>query len=147
MPNCLPMNERSLWVADTNVLVSRLLTPDSIAAQAIDRALAHGILLVSEATLNDLIEVLGRPKFDPYITHEDRQRFIALLGGVSRIVPITRHIQACRNPKDDKFLDVTINGEARAIITGDHDLLALDPFHGVRIVSPADFLIAAPAFP
>lgn len=134
------MTERSHWVLDTNTLVSRLLVPGGTAAKAVDHALAQGLLLVSEATLDELVEVLGRPKFDPYVTREDRRRFIELMGGVSRIVPILHCIRACRDPKDDKFLDVAMSGNARAIITGDRDLLELDPFHEVRIVTPAAFL-------
>jgi putative PIN family toxin of toxin-antitoxin system len=129
------------WVLDTNLLVSRLLVPSGTAAKAVDHALARGILLVSEATLQELVTVLGRSKFDPYVSREDRQQFIRLLGGVARVVPITTPIRACRDPKDDKFLEVAVHGEARAIITGDADLLDLDPFHGVRIVRPADFLL------
>jgi uncharacterized protein len=49
-------------------------------------------------------------------------------------------VQACRDPRDDKFLHAALNGEAEAIVTGDQDLLVLDPFHGVRILSPAAFL-------
>ena len=134
------MTDASLWVFDTNTLVSRLLVPGGTAALAVDHGLSQGILLVSEATLEELVMVLTRPKFDPYASHQDRQRFIALLGGVSRVVPILHQVQACRDPKDDKFLDVALNGGAKAIITGDQDLLALHPFHGVSIVSPADFL-------
>lgn len=134
------MIEQSLWVLDTNTLVSRLLVPDGVAAQAVDHALERGILLLSEETLGELVEVLDRPKFNPYLTAEDRRRFLALLGGVARVVPITRRSQACRDPKDDKFLDVALCGQARAIITGDQDLLALDPFHDIRIVRPATFL-------
>jgi putative PIN family toxin of toxin-antitoxin system len=91
--------------------------------------------------MNELARVLDRPKFDPYVSHEDRRRFVNLLSGVSRIVPITRKVHVCRDPKDDIFLDVALNGEAKAIITGDEDLLELDPFHGVRIVKPAEFLV------
>lgn len=134
------MIEQSLWVLDTNTLVSRLLVPGGVAAQAVDRALERGILLVSEGTLAELVEVLARRKFDAYVTQEDRRQFIGLLGGVSRLVPVPHGIRACRDPRDDKFLDVALNGNARAIITGDRDLLELDPFHGVRIVSPAEFL-------
>jgi len=46
----------------------------------------------------------------------------------------------CRDPKDDMFLNVALNGEAKAIISGDADLLDLDPFHGVRVIKPAEFL-------
>ncbi|AYH45462.1 putative toxin-antitoxin system toxin component, PIN family [Azoarcus sp. DN11] len=135
------MIEGELWVVDTNVLIGRLLAPRGVAAQAVDHALARGILLVSDDTLGELAAVLSRPKFDAYVSREDRQRFVALLGGVARRIPVARRIQACRDPKDDKFLDVALSGGARAIITGDGDLLALHPFHGVDIVTPAAFLM------
>ena len=134
------MIEQSLWVLDTNVLISRLLVPKGVAGQAVDHALARGILLVSEETLGELAEVLGRPKFDPYVSREDRRHFIELLGGVARLIPITRKLRACRDPKDDKFLDVAVNGGAKALVTGVRDLLELDPFHGVRVIRPRDFL-------
>lgn len=135
------MNDAPLWVVDTNVLISRLLAPRSMAARSVDHALARGILLVSEETLGELAAVLGRSKFDAYVSRADRQRFIALLGGVARMVPVTRNIQACRDPQDDKFLDVALSGGARAIVTGDQDLLALHPFHDIHIITPAAFLI------
>lgn len=128
------------WVADTNILISRLLAPGGTAARALDHALARGVLLVSDATLTELATVLGRDKFDRWITREQRRQFIALLGGVSRRVVITRRIQACRDPRDDMFLDVALAGDAHAIITGDTDLLELHPFHGVPIVTPSAFL-------
>lgn len=126
------------WVLDTNTLISRLL-PTGTAGRAVDHALALGVLLVSDDTLDELARVLSRPKFDRWVTLAERQRFIQLLGGVARRVPITHRVQACRDPKDDIFLHVALNGEAEAIATGDRDLLVLDPFHGVRILSPADF--------
>lgn len=127
------------WVLDTNTLVSRLLLPGGTAGRAVDHALALGVLLASDETLAELAEVLSRPKFDRWVTVVERQRFIALLGGVCRRVEITHRVQACRDPKDDKFLQVALNGEAEAIVTGDADMLVLHPFHGVRILSPAAF--------
>lgn len=127
------------WVLDTNVLVSRLLMPGGTAARAVDHALVLGVPLVSDETLHELADVLARPRFDRYVSLANRQRFIALLGGVARRVAISHRVQACRDPRDDKFLHVALNGGAEAIITGDTDLLVLDPFHGVRILRPADF--------
>lgn len=127
------------WVLDTNTLVSRLLLPGGTAARAVDHALALGVPLVSDDTLAELADVLSRPRFDRYVTLQERQRFVQLLLGVARRVPITHRVRACRDPKDDKFLHVALNGRAEAIITGDRDLLVLDPFHGVRILSPTAF--------
>lgn len=134
------MRETFRWVVDPNVLMSRLLVPNGSAAKAVDFALASGVLMVSVATLSELVEVISRPKFDRYLTLEKRRRFITLLGGVSRMVSITRTVQVCRDPKDDKFLDVALAAEAQAIITGDQDLLALNPFHGIQILTPSGFL-------
>jgi predicted nucleic acid-binding protein len=49
-------------------------------------------------------------------------------------------VHACRDPDDNKFLETAINGEADCIVTGDTDLLTLDPFHGMRVLTPRGFL-------
>ena len=135
------MSEFLRFVVDTNVLVSRLLAPSSTAAQAVDQALAHGNLLGWEETLAELAEVLARPKFDPYVSREDRREFIRMLGGVMQIVPIIRRVAVCRDPRDDKFLEVALAGEAAAIISGDKDLLVLNPWHGIPILTPAALIV------
>lgn len=135
--------ERRL-VLDTNTLVSRMLLPGGVAGRAVDKALAEGVLLVSDETLAELAEVLARPKFDRYVSMDDRRQFIRLLGGISRIVPIRHRVSVCRDPKDDMFLHVALNGEAAALVTGDRDLLVLhESFrrsHGLAILAPSDFL-------
>ncbi|ENO85271.1 putative toxin-antitoxin system toxin component, PIN family [Thauera linaloolentis] len=131
-------------VLDTNTLVSRMLLPQGTAGRAVDKALGEGTLLASEATLAELVEVLSRPKFDRYVSRQERSRFIELLGGIVRIVPIQHRLQICRDPKDDMLLHVALSGEARYLITGDQDLLVLDTgfqhSHQLHILSPADYL-------
>jgi putative PIN family toxin of toxin-antitoxin system len=127
-------------VLDTNRLISRLLLPGGAAARAVDHALALGVPLGWDDTLAELAQVLSRPKFDRWVLLAERQQFVRLLGGVARRVVITHRVQACRDPRDDQFLHVAPNGEAEAIVTGDRDLLVLDPFHGMRILSPSGFL-------
>jgi len=134
------VNTGRTLVIDTNLWVSRLLLPDGVAAHAVRAALAWGTPLMSDATLAELSEVLSRPKFDRYVTLADRQQFLRLLGGIVRMVTITQTLAVCRDPADDKFLDVALTGEASLILTGDADLLALHPFYGVDILRPAEFL-------
>jgi putative PIN family toxin of toxin-antitoxin system len=134
------MRLRERIVADTNALISRLLLPSSIPGQAVRKAVDTGILLVSEATMNELADVLARSKFDRYITLEDRQQFLRLLGRVAEFVPIVYPVRACRDPKDDKFLEVALNGKADLILTGDADLLVLHPWQSIAILSPAEYL-------
>jgi uncharacterized protein len=132
---------RERIVVDTNVLISRLLLPRSIPGEAVRRAADAGQLLVSAATMEELAEVMGRAKFDPYLSIADRQDFIRLLARIVEVVPIVRRVRACRDPRDDKFLEVAVNGRADIILTGDRDLLALDPFMGVAVLSPAAYLV------
>jgi putative PIN family toxin of toxin-antitoxin system len=134
------MTPRERIVVDTNVLIGRLLLPESIPGRAVRRAVDGGQLLVSAATMEELADVVGRAKFDPYLSVADRQEFILLLGRIVEMVPIVRVVRACRDPRDDKFLEVAVNGRADLMITGDRDLLELDPFMGIAILSPAAYL-------
>lgn len=128
------------FVIDTNTLVSRMLVPESVPAKAVSYAIRTGKVLVSEVTLVELSEVLSREKFDPYVSIEDRQEFIRYLARICETVEIVRRIDACRDPKDNKFLELAVNGNAEMIITGDSDLLVLDPFENIRIIKPAETL-------
>jgi putative PIN family toxin of toxin-antitoxin system len=134
-----------LWVFDTNVLVGRMLNPGGIPAQAVDAGLDTGVMLLSDATYAELAEVLMRPKFDPYLSATDRHRLLEATATVSRRVPVTRTVRACRDPRDDKFLEVALSGPAHALVSGDADLLALHPYLGLPILSPRDFLSAVHA--
>jgi putative PIN family toxin of toxin-antitoxin system len=131
---------RPRLIVDTNTLISRLLLPDSLPDLAARRAVDQGILLVSDDTLDELTTVLGREKFDRYISLEDRMAFLQKLIRIATKVDILRRLQACRDPKDDKFLELAVNGEVDAIITGDSDLLVLHPFQGIPILTPKAFL-------
>jgi len=121
-------------------LISRLLLPASVPAQAVRQAVAQALLLASDATLRELAEVFARSKFDRYLTISERQEFLRLFGRVAERIPIIHVVQACRDPKDDKFLKLAVNGAAHLIMTGDDDLLALHPFRGIDISSPAGYL-------
>ena len=132
--------EGQRFVVDTNVLISHLLLPSSSPSKALRIALTMGELLVSNATLAELAQVIQRPKFDKYLSNQDRKRFFEVLAPLCIPVEIIQPIHACRDSKDDKFLEVAINGSANFILTGDRDLLALHPFHDIPILSPSQYL-------
>jgi uncharacterized protein len=127
-------------VLDNNLLVSGLLLPVSTPGQAFQRAIRTSEILVSEATLNELAEVLSRPKFNRYVSLKDRQEFLRLLSRVAEIVPITYTTQACRDVKDNMILEVAVNGSAQLIVTGGRDLLTLTPFQGIPILTPSKYI-------
>ena len=55
-------------------------------------------------------------------------------------VAVTSTVRLCRDPKDDKFLELAVDGEAHWLVTGDQDLLALSPFRTVTVLTPAQVL-------
>jgi putative PIN family toxin of toxin-antitoxin system len=127
-------------VFDTNVLVSALLFRRSAPRKALDIVRLHGLILLSESTRNELDEVLHRSKFDRYVTAEERVAFMRLIIAASRTVAAPEHLDVCRDPKDNQFLEIALAGDAGCIVSGDSDLLILHPYRGISILSPADFL-------
>lgn len=127
-------------VFDTNVLVSALLLPDSKPRKALDLALRKGKVLLSFSTLAELYEVLSRKQFRRYVDDEDVRSFLAALTREAQWVDVDVRITACRDSKDDKFLELAASGHATHIVTGDSDLLALNPFRGIQILPRHSFL-------
>ncbi len=114
--------------------------PTSTPARAVRKAVDEAIILVSEALLAELADVLERSKFDVYVSLEDRQRFFLAFCQTAELIPIVYVVQECRDPNDNKLLEVAVNGNADFIVTGDKDLLALNPFRDIPIVTPAEYL-------
>ena len=127
-------------VIDTNVWISRLLLADSVAARAADKALARFEVVVSEASVEELADVLSREKFDRYVPPQDREEFLRRLLQVATMVPVLSEIADCKDPKDNRFLALALDSESGCIVSGDTDLLAMNPWRGIEILSPGTFL-------
>jgi len=127
-------------VLDTNVLVSASLRVGSLPHQALLRAREEGMLLASDETLAEFQNVLLRDKFDRSIDRLLRESLVKEYANQCTIISIPTLIRACRDPRDDKFLSVAVHARADVILTGDVDLLALHPFHGIAILTPAAYL-------
>jgi len=134
------MTSKARFVTDTGVLVSAVLLPRSVPRQAVDLAFAQGIVLVSTDTIDELDEVLRPPKFDRYIREEERRLFLAAFIRDAKVIDITEKLTECRDPNDNKFLELAISGNATCIVSGDNDLLVLNPFLGVAILTPQEFI-------
>ncbi|MBP9664825.1 MAG: putative toxin-antitoxin system toxin component, PIN family [Pyrinomonadaceae bacterium] len=126
-------------VIDNSVLVSAAIV-GGIPRRALDLLFERGTIIVSVDVLEELNDTLDRTKFDRYSPHTQRRSFIRELIEIAELVRITEPIRACRDPNDDKFLELAVSGDADYLITGDSDLLVLNPFRGVEIVTPRDFV-------
>ena len=127
-------------VIDTNVWVSRLLLADSMAARAVDAALSSSEIVVSERLVEELADVLAREKFDRYVSLADREEFLRRVLQVATTFPVLTEVTDCRDVDDNQLLALALDSESDYILTGDQDLLTMNPWRGIGIISPRAFL-------
>lgn len=131
-------------VIDSNVWISGLLTRTGYPAQVARQVIRFGQPVFSAETYAELKERLWRPKFDRYVTLEQRKRLLADLDAIALWVEIPPALAVkayCRDASDDKFIHAAQAAEATWLVTGDSDLLVLaeNPgVPGVKILTPAD---------
>lgn len=134
----MPLSTR--LVLDANVVVSAALS-DTAVRKIVRHVMAHDTLVFSPPIIAEYFAVLTRPKFERYLSRPERLKILAELlhaPGAILIKPSDR-ISACRDPKDDKYLEAACTGDAAFILSGDSDLLALDPWHSTRIIRPTAY--------
>jgi uncharacterized protein len=128
-------------VVDTNVFVSAALKESSWPGHTVRLIAKYGGLLKSAATEAELLAVLQRPRFAgkiaPFFLDGVRRMLAA-----AELITITAPLALCRDPADDKFLELAVNGLADLIVSGDDDLLALATVRDIPIVTPAAFVRA-----
>ena len=126
-------------VVDTNVLVSAVLSPGGASDRLVVQVNNRHTIVLSEAILDELLNTL----IDKFSYSFDlASELIEGLREVSEIVePATFDVQICRDPDDDAILGTAVAGDADCIVTGDSDLLVLERFEGVDIISPPEFAL------
>lgn len=127
-------------VLDVNTLVSAYLFPDSTPGVAFKRVVVDHHLLMSLELAVEAAAVLRREKFDRYLYRDRRDALLAGTIHISEFVQTKAKVFDCRDANDNHLLELAIDGLATAIITGDADLLVLDPYREIRIMTPRDFL-------
>ena len=109
------------------------------------QALARATLCASPATLAELEQVLLRKKFDRYLDRDSRLDFFQRYRNQVLLFPVTEAAeaalpQACRDPRDNKFLALAAHCSADVLVSSDDDLLVLNPWQDIPILTPAQFL-------
>ncbi|MCK5794972.1 MAG: putative toxin-antitoxin system toxin component, PIN family [Anaerolineales bacterium] len=130
-------------VIDTGVLVSGLIRPQGTTGNVL-KALRDGLFTIvySNETMLEIVEVLGRDKFRKkyHIMPDDISALVNLIRLRGEAVLVSLSVAECRDPKDDKFLEAALEGKVDCLVSGDHDLLSMNPFRSIPILSPAEFL-------
>ena len=125
-------------VVDTNVIVSAALKKSSWPGETPRWVAKYGGLLKSTDTEREAMAIMGRPRLASKLSPEFVQQ-LTIIFASAEPVTIQVPIAECHDPKDDRFLALAFNGRAGVIISGDDDLLVMDRFRGIPIVTPAMF--------
>lgn len=125
-------------VIDTNIWISYLL--GSLLQDLDERILSKKVkIIVSEEMLKELAEVSNRPKFKNVITAGRIKELFALLDNYAIVISPNRKLNVCRDRKDNFLIEAVLEGKADFLVTGDDDLLMLNPFKKIKIIKPKDF--------
>jgi hypothetical protein len=127
-------------IVDTNVLVSAFVFKSETANNVVWHAAKKHTLLFSESTFKELKSTLLKPKFAEIAEFSTIRNFLFNLVRIGEFIEPKIEITECRDPKDNKFLELAVAGNADCIVTGDKDLLELNPFRNIRIITPKEFL-------
>ncbi len=135
-------------VFDTSTLVSAAIRPRSIPDQAVALALGRAQLCASIEIFEELQRVLQKPRFDLYVDRESRTRFLEVFRQNAKFFAVSIQVQSevagsCRDANDDFILSLAMTVQAQVIVSSDHDLLILNPWRGIPILTPAQFLSEA----
>ena len=95
---------------------------------------------MSEAVHREVAEVLARPNFARALTDDRRREILELLSAAALWIAPGETVRDCRDDKDTRYLELALAAGATAIVSGDEDLLVLNPWRGIQVLRPAQFL-------
>lgn len=125
-------------VFDSNIYISAFILPGSSADKAIQRILdGHDWLLISKPILDEILTTLAR-KFNR--DAEALSRTALFLSELAEIVYPIEPVRVFSDELDNRILECAIAGQAKAIVTGDKAMLAVEISHGVRLLSLSAYL-------
>ena len=125
-------------VLDTNILVSGLLYPGK-PRRLIDLAVLGMIEIVSSTEMiAELRDVLSREKFG--LSKEGQASMVDYVIGLSHMTALKSKFKVINDPDDDKVITLAYDGKAGYIVSGDHHLLDLKEFFGIKIIKASRML-------
>lgn len=137
-------------VVDTNVWISAALQPDGAPSNVVRQVLAHGSPVFTAATFEELRTRLWKPKFDRYLSLDQRRRLLRDLNACAlwvEVPPETVALRFSRDADDDAFVHAAIAGAAQRLVTGDQDLLTITAQLPFGILTPAQAAVQLKKLP
>lgn len=128
-------------VLDSNIFVSFLISHQPPISTILD-LWSKGDLTIcySPEILDELETALKYPKIRKLISNSESESLIDAIKVMGILVFPTKKIEVCRDEKDNKYLEVSLESTSKFLISGDKDLLTLKKFEDISILSPRDFV-------
>ena len=125
-------------IFDTSALIGAVINAKSLPAFVFERAKEEHELFISEETIAELQAVISRKKFDRYFIGNDskrREEFLTDYRATAKLVEVTSMATECRDPNDNMFLSLALSVEVEIIVSSDNDLLVMNPYKNIRILT------------
>jgi uncharacterized protein len=134
----MPKSRRIKVIIDTNLFISFLIGKklQGLKEKVVDFRFE---LIFAEQSIQELMMVSQRQKFNKYFKAEDLDNLVDLIKTIGRIINITHVPAICRDPKDDYLLELARKSKADYLVTGDIDLLEIENYKGTRIITVKEF--------
>jgi putative PIN family toxin of toxin-antitoxin system len=121
--------------------VGAAIKEDSVPERALLKARSQDVIALSSAVEVEIMKVLHRPKFARSMTAARRDRVLGLIRDAAVRFEARVRVTDCRDAKDNKYLELALAANAATIVASDADLLVLDPWRGIRILRPGEYLV------
>jgi hypothetical protein len=121
-------------ILDTNLWISFLISKNFTK---IDKLVQEKdiILIFSNESLEEFIEVVKRPKFKKFFTKKDIEKLLDIFNQYAELIKVKSKIDICRDPKDNFLLSLAVDGKVDFLVTGDNDLLVIEKINTTQIIT------------
>jgi putative PIN family toxin of toxin-antitoxin system len=125
-------------VFDTNIFISVLVIPGSLAEKAILKIIEGGdILVISKDIIDEVLSVLSS-KFSR--DKEALSHVAVMLSELGELVKPIKKIGIFKDDPDNRILECAIHGKADVLVTGDKEMLQLIEYKGIKIISLKEYI-------
>jgi len=126
-------------ILDTNLWISFLISENFTELDELIRT-KKVILVFSNELLEEFIEVVKRPKFKKFFSKKDVELLLDTFDHYADLINVTSQIGLCRDEKDNFLLNLSMDGKADYLVTGDKDLPVLEKVNKTRIITYREFI-------
>lgn len=128
-------------ILDVNIWISCIIGQSQLLEKVSFILLQNNIeLIICHQLINELKSSLQKPKLQKYLNQNMANKILPLLEQAANFVEVNSIVSICRDKKDDYLLALAKDGQVDYLITGDKDLLVLNPFESTQIMTLSEFL-------